>query len=50
MTATRKVAQAVEAVLSSVDKSTKNRPLKDDLQAAAREVSESLNRLMDHIR
>lgn len=50
MSATRKVSQAVEAVLSSVDKSTQNRSLKDDLQTAARQVSDSLNRLMDHIR
>jgi talin len=50
MIATRKVSQAVEAVLSAVNKSTQNRPLKDDLQAAAREVSDSLARLMDHLR
>lgn len=50
MTAARKVSQAVEAVLSAVDRSTQNRSLKDDLQAAARDVTDSLNRLVDHIR
>lgn len=50
MGATRKVSQAVEAVLNAVDKSTQNKALKDDLQGAAREVSQSLSRLMDHIR
>jgi len=50
MGATRKVSQAVEAVLSAVNRSTNDKVLKDDLQSAAREVSDSLNRLMDHIR
>lgn len=50
MAATRKVAQAVEAVLSACNSSSADKGLKGDLQAAAREVSDSLNRLLDHIR
>jgi len=50
MSATRKVAQAVEAVLTACNASTADKGLKGDLQAAAREVSDALNRLLDHIR
>jgi hypothetical protein len=34
----------------AVNRSTQDKGLKDDLQSAAREVSDSLTRLMDHIR
>ena len=50
MGATRRVAQAVESVLSACNNSTAEKSRKVDLQAAAREVSDSLNRLLDHIR
>jgi len=50
MSATRKVGQAVEAVLTSGNNATPDERLKGDLQSAAREVSDSLTRLMDHIR
>lgn len=50
MGACRKVAQAVEAVLHSVNRCTDDKSLKHDLQNAARDVSDSLNRLMDQIR
>lgn len=50
MGACRKVAQATEAVVTSVSRSTDDKSLKNDLQNAARDVSDSLNRLMDQIR
>lgn len=50
MGATRKVAQAVEVVLTTCNSSTADNALKGDLQSAARDVSESLTRLLDHIR
>lgn len=50
MGACRKVSQAVESVVTAVNRSTEDKPLKNDLHNAARDVSDSLNRLMDQIR
>ena len=44
------MAHAVEGVLNAANQSCKDRNMKDDLQGAAKDVSESLNRLLDHIR